>query len=208
MRRLSHLPRAISLAALLAISIYPATANAGQDQEAIAAIALAKGKIESGDKVGANSQAPEIQSRARSALTDAENLLSRGKENRAIYSAKNAGELADQAIFVSGQQTTEARDEQVRSAQITAAAAQQSAANANSRTIYAEQTAAVAVAQADVLRNMPPTMPVVVITPKPVVRYTTTRRVVTRTTHRVVRKPAPVVTTKTKTTTTVATGRP
>jgi hypothetical protein len=206
MRRLSQLPRAISLAALLAISIYPATANAGQDQEAIAAIALAKGKIESGDKVGANSQAPEIQSRARSALTDAETLLSRGKENRAISSAKDAGELADQAIFVSGQQTAAVRDEQIRSAQVSASAAQKAEADANSRTVYAEQTAAVAVAQADVLRNMPPTMPVVVVTPKPVVRYTTSRRVVTRTTHRVVRKPAPVVTKKT--TTTITTSRP
>lgn len=214
MINISKIPHAITIATMLGLSALSGAANAGQDQQAIAAIALAKGKIESGDKIGANSQAPEIQSRARAALSTAETLLSNGKEKGAISAATDAGELADQAIFVADQQTTVVQREQLYNAQVAAGVAQKSAADANARAIHAEQSAAVSAAQTDMLRNMPPATPVVaaVVAPvaapiaQPVVRHTITRRVVTRTTHRAIRKPAPVVTRKT--TTTVTTTRP
>lgn len=206
MRHITNLPHAISIATVLALSIYPVAANAGQDKEAVAAIALAKGKIESGDKVGAGTQAPEIQAQARAALTAAETLLSRGKEKSAISAATDAGQLADQAIFVSEKQTATVQQDKLVDAQSAAAAAQKTASDANSRAVYAEQTAAVAAAQADMLRNMPPAEPVAAPVAQPVVRHTTTRKVVTRKSYRATRKPAPVVTTKT--TTTVTTSRP
>ncbi len=75
----------------------------GQNTRAVEAIAQAKGKIASGDKVGASGEAAGLQSQARAALASAEALLSKGKKEKAIAAAQNAGEFADPAIVSANQ---------------------------------------------------------------------------------------------------------
>lgn len=206
MNRYTPFTRSIGISTLLALSAIPVTAYAGDaNSRAIAAIAQARGKIESGEKVGAGSQSPVLQSQARVALADAEALLAKGKKDKAIAAAQQAGGFADQAILTAEQHKAMAELNGRLDTQATAAAAQQSAAVANARADSAEQAATVATAQADALRNAPapaPTVTTVATVEKTVVRAPAVR--VQRKKHRVVRKPAPASAVTTTTTVTTS----
>lgn len=208
MSSLKNFARLTAFSAALAVSALPATVHAGPDRRAAEAISLAKGKIESGDKVGASTYATELQSRARSSLTEAETLLARGKENRAIMAANQASELADQAMVIADKHKTNVQQEGVLDAQASAAAAQQSAAEANARAASAEQTAAAANAQAEALRNAPApaaTTTTTVEVQKVAVPRPAAKRVAPKVTQPTTVKKAPAPTIVEKTTTTVTT---
>lgn len=184
MKRVNHFARTVSISALLALTAFPVTAHAGEADRARAAIAEAKGKIEAGDKVGASSGAPMLQTEARASLGNAELLLARGKKTEALAEAKHAGELADIAIVNADKAKMAASRDRRLDAEAAAASAQQSAVAADARANSAEQAAAAANAQADAMRNAP--APVIVAAPP----TTTTVATVERTT---VTTPAPVV---------------
>ncbi len=170
MIRFAHSTSTVALAALLASTMLPIAAYAGEETRAQAAIAEAKGKIDAGDKVGAGDQAPQLQDQARAALATAQDLLSHHKKTDAIVAAHHASDLADQAIMAANSRKASAerdRRDDLRdtasNAQATAASAnlradsaEQATAAANSRANSAEQSSAVANAQADALRNAPP----------------------------------------------------
>jgi hypothetical protein len=83
--------------ALTAVAV-PHGAFAGNEDRARAAIAEAKAKIETGDKLGASDSAADIQGRARVALADAERQLKDDDEDRTFHAAKEATALAELAI--------------------------------------------------------------------------------------------------------------
>ena len=170
MKRLTHFTRKASLAALLAATVLPGVAYAGDQTNAEAAIAEAKGKIDAGEKVGVSDQAPELQAQAREELMSAEAKLSHHHKREAIATAHHASELADQALVAANDRKAlaeRARRDDIRDS---AAVAQQSAVNANIRADSAQQAmtmanmradsaerdSASANAQADALRNAPP----------------------------------------------------
>jgi hypothetical protein len=213
MRRIALL----TFSAVVALASLPATA--GEADRARQAIAEAQGKIDAGDKAGANGEAALIQTQARDALQSAKDRLNRGRKEEAITDAHHASELADRAIVVSQNRRVGEQREQKLSAEAQAAAAQQNAVAANNRADAATQqamsaqqqadanarAAAAATAQADALRNVPPPAPVVVAQP------TTTTTVVDRevvhrrahtSVHRVVHHHPAVVADKTTVTTT------
>jgi hypothetical protein len=130
--------RKSSLLALLCVSMIPAVAMAGDQANAQAAIAVARGKIAAGDKVGTNRMAPELQEQARVALREAQDLLDNHHKKEAQAAAIRAGDLADQAL-VSGD-NRRAQIEQTRRLDTQQATinAQQSAASANLRANSAE----------------------------------------------------------------------
>lgn len=86
--------------AALALTTFavPHSAFAGDENRARAAIAEAKAKIETGDKIGATADAADIQARARAALADAERQLKDDDEDRTFHAAKEATALAELAI--------------------------------------------------------------------------------------------------------------
>lgn len=73
-------------------------AFAGDADRAQAAIAAAKAKIETGDRLGTTEQAADAQARARTSLDLAQHELGRHHEGRAYYGAKKADALAGLAI--------------------------------------------------------------------------------------------------------------
>lgn len=213
----THITRSLTLATALALATLPVAAYAGKHEQAVEAIAQARGKIQAGDKVGTGAQAPELQAQARAALANAETLLSRGKKSDAIIAAQHAGDLADQAIVSADNRKMSAERDRRLDAQSSAIDAQQSAANANVRADSAQQAVAtanvradaaqqattiansradsaqmatvVANAQADALRNAPKPAPS--ITTVAIVEHeavATPKAPVRRVTHRVVRK--------------------
>jgi hypothetical protein len=82
---------------LSAISL-PGAAFAADQDRASAAIAVAKGKIQTGDSLGATDQAGDIQARARAALETAQHEQSKNHQDRAFRAAENASALAEYAI--------------------------------------------------------------------------------------------------------------
>lgn len=202
MQRLRIITRTVTLSTMLALSTFSVAAYAGKHEQAVEAIAQARSKIEAGDKVGTSTQAPEIQARARAALTTAEGLLSRGEKADAILAAHHASDLADQAIVVADNRKASVAHDRLLDARSSAIDAQQSAANANVRADSAQQAATVANsradsaemaataanAQTDALRNAPrpaPATTTVAIVEKESVR---TPAPVHHIQHRVVRK--------------------
>jgi hypothetical protein len=180
MIRRTPLSSRLALAALLATTMVPASAWAGEQTRAEAAIAEAKGKIDAGDKVGANDQAPGLQSQAREALMSAQDMLTHHKKTEAIAEAHRASALADQAIVTANTRKAEnerSRRDDLRDA---GARAQQNAASANNRAgaaeaatdnanmradnatmraDNAERSTAAANAQMDAMRSAPPPPP-------------------------------------------------
>jgi hypothetical protein len=73
-------------------------AFADSTDRAQTAIAAAKAKIETGDRLGTTEQAADAQQRARVALGTAENEFKRHHEAKAYYGAKQADALADLAM--------------------------------------------------------------------------------------------------------------
>ncbi len=139
----------LGLAAVLAATMLPAAAFAGEQTRAEAAIAEAKGKIDAGDRVGTSNQAPELQAQARAALSTAQDLLSHHKKSEAIAAAHHASELADQAIVTANTRKNDADHARRDDLRDTASQAQQSAASANTRAATAEAASVNANARAD-----------------------------------------------------------
>ena len=170
MNTLNHMATKAGLAALLAAAILPTTAFAGEQARAEAAIAEAKGKIDSGDKMGVGDQAPELQGQARQALMTALDLLKHHKKMDALAEAHHASDLADEAIISANSRKSSAERDRRDNLREATSAAQQSAATANMRADNAEQatttaniranaaeqSSAEANAQATALRNTPP----------------------------------------------------
>ncbi|WP_353227844.1 hypothetical protein [Novosphingobium sp.] len=170
----------LALAALLAATMIPASAFAGEQTRAEAAIAEAKGKIDAGDKVGANDQAPALQSQARAALMSAQDMLAHHQKSEAIAEAHRASGLADQAIVTANTRKAEnersrrddLRDAGARAQQTAATANNRAGAaeaatdnanlradNANQRAENAERSTAAANAQIEAMRAAPPPPP-------------------------------------------------
>lgn len=140
--------RTIGVSALIALSMLPSAAYAGKHSDAVQAIAQAKGKIEAGDKVNVVRQAPELQAQARASLSSAQDLLSHGHKDEAISAARKASEFADQAIVSADNIRMASERERRHDAQDAAAAATQSASDANVRASLAQQATANANASA------------------------------------------------------------
>ncbi|NOW46470.1 hypothetical protein FHW96_002630 [Novosphingobium sp. SG751A] len=164
-----NLTRRFGFAFLLCAGMLSSSAMAGDQTNAAAAIAVARGKIAAGDKVGANSRAPELQEQARAALIEAQQLLDNHHKKEAQAAAVHAGELADQALVSSDNRREQAEQTRRLDAQDATISAQQSAASANMRANSAEamgnaaniradaatQEAVSANARTDALRAMP-----------------------------------------------------
>jgi hypothetical protein len=158
---------------MLATTLVPATAFAGEQTRAEAAIAEAKGKIEAADRVGVGEQAPGLQAQAREALMSAQDLLSHHKKTEAIAAAQQAGMLADRAIVVAHDRKTasdrdrrtDMRDAGVRaqqsadSANTRATIAEAATDSANHRADDAERATAAATAETNAMRAAPPPPP-------------------------------------------------
>ncbi len=160
----------LGLVAVLAAGLLCSTAHAGEETRAVAAIALASGKIDAGDKADVGTQAPALQRQAHEALMAAQDLLNHHKKSEALAAAQHAGELADQAMAVANSRKAEAdthrrddqRDAEARARETTniansrANSAEAATAVANTRAANAEQSSINANAQADAMRNAPP----------------------------------------------------
>ncbi len=153
MIRSKHTTRAIALTAMLLSTTVPIAAHAGDRDRANVAISEAKGKIDAGDKVGASTQAPELQAQAREALMSAEAQLANGKKKDAIATAHHASELADQAITSADNRKTASERDRRHDAQDAAIAAQAAAANANARADNARQSVSDANGRADMAQQ-------------------------------------------------------
>lgn len=203
MRSIHQIVRGIAISATLAMAL-PGVAYAGQNDRAQQAIAEARGKISAGTVVGAGDEAVGLQTRAKAALNDAENLLSKGKKTEAIAAAQQAGLMADQALAMSNRTKTAAAEVAVTKAQGDAADAKASAA-------ASAQDAAAANTRADMAMATPAPAPTTttttvateehVVTPAPVVRHSTRHRTVRKTAHRTA-KAKPVTVNSTTVTTT------
>lgn len=169
----------------------------GKADRARAAIAEARGKVQTLGTLGAAGEAPRMVAQAQAALRSAEDNLKGGNKDEAIADALRASEIADTAVgVVRRDQATAAASAQADAA-ATADAAQADAAAADTRAAQAEQATAAAQAEAAAARAAPP---VVVAAPEPTTTVTTettrtaaasTRTTPHRTTTRVVkRKPA------------------
>lgn len=132
-----------------ALFLVASPAFAGDEEQALAAIAQAQGKIDAATKLKNGTASPELLAKAQASLRLAQEELKSGKEQRAIKDAIAAQQFADTAIGES-QQRAEV-DAQVQAS--TVANAQQDAAAANARASVAEQAAASAAADAQAARN-------------------------------------------------------
>lgn len=198
------LTRKLGFAVLLSASTLSPLWAAGDQSDAEAAIAVARSKIATGDKVGTGRLAPELQEQARAALLEAQDLLNNHHKKEARDAAMRAGELADRALISGDNRRAQAEQTRRLDTQEASINAQQSAASANQRAnsaeamgnaanqraANAEREAVAANARVDLLRAAAPvaapqtTTTVVtehdtsVAAPAPVIR------------HKVVRKPA------------------
>ncbi|MEJ7932862.1 hypothetical protein WG907_01155 [Sphingobium sp. AN558] len=132
-----------------ALFLVASPALAGDEEQALAAIAQAQGKIDAATKLKSGTASPELLAKAQASLRLAQEELKSGKEQKAIKDAIAAQQFADTAIGES-QQRAEV-DAQVQAS--TVAGAQQDAAAANARASVAEQAAASAAADAQAARN-------------------------------------------------------
>jgi hypothetical protein len=83
---------------LLAAAVLPATAHAGNEDRARAAVASAQAKLDTGEKLGMTDAAADIQARARAALAEAQRQIRDDDEDSAYHAAQRATALADLAI--------------------------------------------------------------------------------------------------------------
>jgi hypothetical protein len=118
--------------------MFSPVAMAGDQADAEAAIAVAKGKLAAGDKVGTNLRAPQLQEQARQALREAQDLLDHHHKEEAKAAAIHAGELADQALIAGENRRTAAERDRRIDTQQDVLTARQSAATANLRATSAE----------------------------------------------------------------------
>ena len=95
------LGRGLVAALLLGATLIPAAAYAGDEDRARAAVASAKAKIETGDKMGVGADAADIQARARAAYEGAQRQIKDDDEDSAYHGAQEAIALADLAIATS-----------------------------------------------------------------------------------------------------------
>lgn len=93
--------------ASLAAGLAPATAWAGDEDDARVAIAAARAKIDAGDKAGVGGQAADIQARARTALDEATVQFKKDKDRAALALARQADALADLASSTAELRTIE-----------------------------------------------------------------------------------------------------
>lgn len=91
-------PRAIIAGTMLLSAMFGSAAYASKAGDAKIAITTAQAKIETGDRLGTTDQAADIQARARTALSDAQNLAKDHHNSKAYHSASYAAALADLAI--------------------------------------------------------------------------------------------------------------
>jgi len=138
MTKFTQLTPAMGLFAVLAATMMPMTAFAGEETRAEAAIAEAKGKIDAGDKVGAADQAPDLQGQARQALITAQDLLSHHHKSEALATAQHASELADQALATANRRKDRSEIDRRDAAHAAEANAQQSVMSADNRASNAE----------------------------------------------------------------------
>lgn len=196
MKNFRTMTRAVSISTLLAFAAMPIAANAaGQADQARAAIAEARGKIDASDKTSSGPEAAALQLRAREALVSAQASLNNGKKETAIADARHASELADLAIAAAEKNKVGAVQDARMDASITAAAAQQSVAAADARATAAENAAAIAPA---------PVTTVMTTTEKeivqaPVAAKTTVRQTKSKAARQTTAKPAAVASEKTTT---------
>lgn len=195
MRPVNMSLRTLLLSATLAMAI-PGTAFAGKADQAHAAIAEARGKISAGNIAGSATEANGLQVQAKAELNNAEMLLSRGKKDEAIASARQASLLADQALAMASSNKTAAATSAVNNAEAAAASAQQSAA-------ASAQDAAAANARADMAMTAPApqTTTTTIDTTTPVAIAAAPKTTKRKTTTRVVQKPATATQSTTVTTT-------
>ena len=214
MRNLSNVGRGVALAALLALTSTPAFA--GKEDRAKQAIAEAQGKIDAAEKAGTMGEAPGLVAEANAALRAARENLKSDHNTAAIQAANRASMMAEKAIGVANLNRIDAEAARRSDAAAATAVAQQevnaaalAAQDANSRAIAAEQSAAVANAQVNAMRNAPPPAAAVVTTTE-TTRTASTARPATR--KKVVRRTVPArpatrsATTEKTTTTTIQTG--
>ncbi|WP_210358820.1 hypothetical protein [Sphingomonas beigongshangi] len=208
MHRILKLATAVSGLALIA---GPALAE-GKTDRARAAIAEARGKVETLGTINAAGDVPRLVAQAQAALRTAEDDLKGSHKEQAIADAHRASELADTAIGLSQKQQQQSQAADVAAAAATTAAAERQAADANARAAAAEQAADAAAADAAAARTAAAT-PAPAPAPQPVTVTTETTKVSSASTtqaapHRTVRrvvhhrttKRAPTVTEKTTTT--------
>lgn len=131
-------------ASALALTVTPAFA--GDEERALAAIALAQGKLDAASRINAS---PELIARAQASLRLAKEQYQSGKEQKAIASALDAQQAADTAIGESKQSADMSAQVQTEAT----LSAQQQADAANARAAAAEQAAASAAADAAAARN-------------------------------------------------------
>jgi hypothetical protein len=143
------LTRKLAIASLLCASALPCAAYAGDQADAEAAIAVAKGKLAAGDKVGTNLRAPELQEQARAALLEAQDLLNNHHKKEARDAAMRAGEMADRAMVAGENRRASMEQTRRLDSQQATINAQQSAANANMRADSAQAMGNAANARAD-----------------------------------------------------------
>lgn len=144
MRTFGSIMRGTLAASALFLATTPAWA--GDEEQALAAIAQAQGKIDAATKLNVS---PELLARAQASLRLAQEELKSGKEQKAIKDAIDAQQFADTAIGDSKERAD--ADSQMQAA--TVSGAQQDAAAANARADAAEQSAASAAADAQAARN-------------------------------------------------------
>ncbi len=206
--------RSIALATLLALATTPAMA--GKEDRAKRAIAEAQGKVDAAEKAGTGADAPGLIAEANAALRAAREDIAADHKTAAIQAASQASLLADRAIGVSNRNRVDAEAAARADAAAATVAAQnnasisaQSAQDANIRAAAAEQSAAVAKAQVEVLRSAPPPVAAVVTTTETTrtasaARPATKKKIVRRT---IPARPATrAATTQKTTTTTIQTG--
>jgi len=92
------LGRGLAAALLLGATMLPSASYAGDEDRARAAVASAKAKLETGDKMGVGADAADIQARARTAYEAAQRQIRDDDEDSAYHAAQEAIALADLAI--------------------------------------------------------------------------------------------------------------
>ena len=96
-----------ALAAVAVISV-PSAAFAGKRDTARTTIAAAKAKVDMNEKNGITGEAANIQSRARTALEEAQHQFDKSEENAAIAAGRQADALAEQASATQRAQAADA----------------------------------------------------------------------------------------------------
>ena len=106
--------RQLAAGLALAAMTLPTTAFADGGDRAQVAIAAAKAKIDTGDRIGTTGPAADVQVRARVALTSAQDRLKHHHEGLAFRIANQASALADLAMATAEYTTLTAQRDQLR----------------------------------------------------------------------------------------------